>query len=145
MAKARTVVDRRPDRVYVGPCNGAGFTVRKADAPDQGCGFELFAKADAANVACQRCGTVYDVALRRQWMLEASEDYLLTLTEMTRALPGITGGLSVKESTLKTWRSREQLVAKGKRIVGDRVVETYRVGDVIELATRSATRKRRPA
>lgn len=138
----RQIVDRRADRWYVGPCNGEGWTDRDIGVDEHGCGFELYARPGAVEVACRRCGISYDVAQRRAWMLEAAEDYLLPLPEMGRALSGLLG-TDLKAGTMGSWKSRGQLVPHGREMRGGRSVELFRVGDVIDLVARLQDPNRR--
>lgn len=119
-------VDRRPDRVYLGTCGAWVGEDRHEFDVDQ-CPAQLYARPGAAVAICRTCGTRYDVAERRAWMLGSAEDALLTAVDCARALSGLGDAVSV--NTIRQWKHRGRLVAHGHD--GDRPL--YRLGDIIDL------------
>ncbi|MEE6295181.1 hypothetical protein [Georgenia wangjunii] len=127
---ARRTIDRPAERKYAGAC-GALIDDEGLDAI---CDGELYARAGKATVECPRCGTVYDVASRREWMVERIEDALLPAADMSRALSGL--GVGVTSAMVRRWRHRGLLAThqdEGQR------QPLYRVGDVMSLALGSDT------
>lgn len=119
---ARAAVDLAAERVYAGPCDV--------------CGAELYGRLAATVIVCRVCGTEYDVAVRRAWLLEAAADTLLTAAELSRALPGLLDRpLSVK--TVRTWAATGRIVAHGVTATG---FELYRVSEVSALAQETPQR-----
>lgn len=122
---AGKAIDRNADRWFAGPC-------------DQ-CGAVLYGRPHQPKVRCKAagCGAEYDTADRRAVLCEAAQDYLLTIPEMMRALPGLTGqGLS--DATMRTWRHRGRLVSHGTTPLGR---DLFRVGDVLDLVQDAAARR----
>lgn len=128
VAKARRTIDRRPERWFAGPCDGNGYTIRGQGAPEQGCGEWLYARPEARDVKCKACTTVYDVEMRRAWMLEAAEDYLCTAKMLSRFVSRF--GAPVKANTITQWRRRGRLEQRG---VDQNRDPLYRIGDVLSL------------
>lgn len=114
------VVDRLPELWYAGPC--------------EACGAEVYAQPSATIVRCD-CGDTWPAAGRREWLLAAAEDYLLTIPEILGALPNLLG-FELRRQTVHSWVRRSRLKPHGLTANGR---ETYRVGDVLDLA---ATLKR---
>lgn len=120
VAKCRASIDLGPDRWYCGVCSH--------DEDGAICTEELYAAAGRDAVTCRVCGTTHDVADRRTAMLDAAEDTLLTLSEMTRAL-ALTGAQTVTRKQLEGWVRRGRLVRSGN--AGP--VALYRVSDVRDI------------
>lgn len=76
-ARIRYVIDRPADRLYAGTC-GTSF------AEQHICAEPLYAHPGAAVVRCIDCGTVHDVATRREGMLQRLDDRLVTAAEFAR-------------------------------------------------------------
>jgi hypothetical protein len=122
-AAARRCVDRPAERLYAGPCD---------------CGEDLYARIDAAYVVC-RSGEheeppAWPVEARRRWLLESAADVLATATEISRALTRYQQ--PVTQSSLRGYVHRGQLIARGERVEGGRMVMLYRLGDVLDILTR---------
>ena len=118
--ECKRVIDLGPDRWYCGVCSH--------DEGGQVCTEELYVNAGRLDVTCRTCGTTHDVAARRTAMLDAAEDTLLTLTEMTRAL-ALTGAATVTRKQLEGWVRRGRLVRSGN----DGPTALYRVSDVRDI------------
>src|SRR5262249_9174657 len=105
------------------------------------CQTELYAPAGAEAIRCRDCGTDWPVAERRAWLLQHSRDYLLTAAELCRALPHLLGRpLNVK--TVRTWATGGRLTERGRTDDGRPL---YQVGEVTDLALRTAQRHRQPS
>ena len=148
---ARRAIDRKPDLWYAGPCNAAidsadacecschisGAFSRPCDVPG-GCGMghrtdscdaELYAHPGAYNVICRDCGTIYDVAARREWLFDALSDQLFNAAEMGRLMVYL--GWGVRDSTIRGYAKKGLIGAHG---MDARHNPTYRLGDVIDVA-----------
>ena len=126
--QVRAMVDRAPDRVYLGICSAVDED-SGAECPE-----DVYALPTRATVKCRTCGTEHDVEYRREVLRNAVDDQLLTAVELSRALPGLLGAdLSV--NTVRSWAHRKMLTAKGNDAYGRAL---YRVGDVVTLWRRLA-------
>lgn len=122
------MVDRSPDRVYLGICSEVTDGIQ--------CPEDLYALPTRATVRCRTCGTEHHIEARRAILLAAVDDQLATAVEVSRALPGlIREDLNV--NTVRSWAKRRMLSAKGRDSMGRPL---YRIGDVLELWRRSNTR-----
>lgn len=107
---ARRVVDRPMDRRYVGQCSAA--------LEDGGlCDVDLYAHPKRSVVACPGCLAEYDVEQRREVLLAAVHDQVVTPAEAERALPELLGR-PVKASTLRNWIRERRVVPEGYRHAG---------------------------
>lgn len=123
VADARRVVDRPAEKLYAGPCD---------------CGEDLYARLDASYVVC-RAEThdeplAWPVEERRRWLLASAADVLATGTEISRALTRY--AQPVTQSSLRGYVHRGQLVPRGERVEGGRMVMLYRLGDVLDILAR---------
>lgn len=122
--RARRAIDRPADLVYGGPC-------------DQ-CSTDLYVAGNATHFTCPGCGVVYGFEQRREWLLTATENSLLTASEASRALSGLLDR-DLSPNTIRTWARNGRLTAHGD----DHGRPLYRVGDLVHLARTTATRQRR--
>lgn len=122
------VIDRPAERWFAGTCG--------ADTDAGACREGLYVRPGATQLRCRGCGSQWDVAERREWLLAALDDTLATAGDILRGLPSI-AGVDIRSGTLRQWRNREQLQAHGVDMMGR---ELYRVGDVLDLARRAAAR-----
>lgn len=126
-----TLVDRPPDRVYVGPCWHVTNDVE--------CPADLYAQPGAADVTCPVCRWTIGVRERRAWLEAHYEEVELPAADVSRVLATI--GLTVSRSLISVWATRDLLLARGRVNVGGHSRPTYRVGDVKGLAVREAQRR----
>jgi hypothetical protein len=128
VASARRLVDVRPERWYAGPCDG----------PDgQGCGHDLYARPGASHVVCQACGERHETQARRDSLLEAARDHLGTAREVSALCRAMLGQL-VSEDMIRGYVRRGVIAAHGSGVdKRGRTVALYRIGDVIDAATRA--------
>lgn len=132
-------VDRAPGRVYIGPCG--------ADTGNGPCPLDLYGRADPSRpgrldprqsvVRCP-CGAQWNATQRREWLLDRLNESLATAREIASAV-GVIGGLAINEKTIRTWHNRGRISARGRNPAG---VPLHRIGDVVHVATSSATRRR---
>jgi hypothetical protein len=119
------MVDRPAESWYAGRCD---------------CETELYAKPGSSRIFCKGCGQAWDVQARRQWLIEAAKDYLLTATEAADALGA--WGMGVKPERIRKWAERKRLLKRGVTVgLNGRDLPTYRLGDVIDLLAREAQRE----
>lgn len=114
-------VDRRPDRVYSGPCG--------APTDEGPCPGHLYAHAGAAVVACPVCRAGHDVAERREWMTDRARDLLLT-APVALGWARLLLDHAVPSGTWRSWLSRRRFLARDADRVGRPL---YRFGDVVDL------------
>jgi hypothetical protein len=114
---AQRAVDKPLQLVYAGPCDE--------------CTTDLYAHPRKAEVACRGCDAVYDIASRREWLLEQAEGQLLTATEMSRALPGLLQQ-PLTASMIRNYASRGRLT-RHPALPGRPNEPVYRVGEVLDL------------
>jgi uncharacterized Zn finger protein (UPF0148 family) len=112
MAKARVVVDRRPDRWYAGPCGFDG------DGREEACSTELYAEVGEGYIRCPTCGEQWDVAARRRAIAATVAAALTSL------------GQEVPAATVRSWARRGKLKVvdfdeKGRPL--------YRVGEALDI------------
>lgn len=135
-----SAVDRNPERWYAGPCagtraDGGPCVEAVVDYTDDGRPVrstrptELYATPEARVVTCRRCGTAYDVAERRQWLLDVAQDQLAHAELIGRAAPAL--GVDITPAAVRGYADRGRIVAHG---TDQRGRPLYRVGDVIEVA-----------
>ncbi|MFN2496969.1 MAG: hypothetical protein ABR608_13840 [Pseudonocardiaceae bacterium] len=124
--RARRAIDRPPEVAFGGPCNE--------------CGADLYARGTASCFVCPTCGTVYQFEQRRAWLLTATADSLLTASEASRALAGMLGR-PLSANTIRTWATTGRLASHSSH----QGRPLYRVGDLVELARTTPTRRRSPA
>lgn len=119
-------VDRRPDRVYAGPC------------PD--CGADLLGDPGASVITCRCCGGRHEAGERLGAMREALEDQLGSVSWC--AAVATATGVPLSENTVKSWAQRERLAPKGERRspLDTRPHKVYRLGDVLKLAAQRPAR-----
>jgi hypothetical protein len=116
---AVAVVDRRPGRLYGGPCPS--------------CGEDLIGRPGASAMKC-RCGQSVDVGERWGAMREVMRDMLGSAQWCVTASSAL--GAKVTDSAVYMWAQRKQLIPHGERpsLKGGKPVPLYRLGDVMKLA-----------
>ncbi len=126
VTKCKGIIDRRPDKWFAGPCN-------EPDENDVLCGADLYAGSSKGAVACRDCGTTYDVAARRAWLLEAAHDRLADAATLARAISWL-GTEPVNSARVRKWAERGRITAKGH----EGLKPLYRIGDAIILLAADA-------
>ncbi|GAA0638111.1 hypothetical protein GCM10010174_69940 [Kutzneria viridogrisea] len=135
--QVRHVIDRRPDRRYVGICSE---WIEAANARVR-CGADLYVDEDRPTVTCRECGAVHHVGHRREVLLGALDDQLGTATEVARAFAAY-AGVELTLARIGMWARRGQIVQHRPR-KGERSFR-YRVGDVRRLLDQSSDIARKP-
>lgn len=120
---ARRAVDRPAVLPYAGRCHG--------------CGDHLYARMDRPHVICRACGHAHDTETLRQSLLDAVEHRNLSAAELAQSLPALLGA-PLPLATVKTWIARGHLFRAGRDETGR---ATYRIRDVVTLATSRPTRR----
>lgn len=125
------IVDRPRDRWYAGPCWAELDDVDAEDAGGESkrCMVELYAAPGAKTVRCRDCGSEYDAAARKDWLLREARDALVHAELMARALTAL-GIEDVTPARVRGMARHGRLMAKGTNQAGD---PTYRVGDVLDV------------
>lgn len=121
-------IDRPETRYYAGPCH---HEWQDPERPGEWvlCGRVLWARIDQDTITCTGCGTRYETAARRDWLLRSAEDTTAPAPVIASALT-IMLRRRVSASTLRSWAHRGQL----QRTNPDTdTAPTYRVGDVLTL------------
>jgi hypothetical protein len=125
-------VDLPRERLFAGPCG----------AEDEGgtCESELYAVPGVETVTCRACGTEYDLAQRRSFLLAAAENVLAHAELIGQAVTSL--GQPVKSDRIRQWAHRGRLVPHG---IDHAKRPTYRIGDVLDLLAEDAEREARKA
>lgn len=134
--KARTVIDSRSVRIYVGPCGAVD--------PDDGyvCTVDLWADSAYAMTRCLFCGHSWPsmdrwekyVAGVRVQRLEEVARKNLGPRPMATVLSAL--GVPIDESTIRKYARLGKLIPSG---LDDRGRKTFRAADVLNLVTASAS------
>lgn len=134
------VIDRPGEQRFCGPCGEEG---------DYGvCEEPLYAPARADQMTCRACGSEHDLDARREYLLMAAREQLITAAEASRALPGLLGE-EITASAIRGYAHRGAItqyppapnVPKGPN--GKRP-PLYKVGQIVDavLAAQEAKRKK---
>lgn len=134
VAKARHVIDRPEDRVYLGPCKTAGCVELGSDRKPRPT--SLYALPDETTVSCWQCRVDYDVEERRSELLAAAADRLASATECARALTSL--GEPCTPERIRKWAERGRLVPHG---LDPEKHPLYRIADVQELLVSAQIRR----
>lgn len=129
MDDARRTIDSPAARSFAGPCGES-----TEDGP---CPADLYAPTHSVVVTCPDCGAVHDMGARREWLLAAAQDQLVTAGEASRALPGLLGE-PVTASMIRGYVHRGRLTQHPPRADAARDARgvrppTYRLGDIVEV------------
>ena len=112
----RRMVDRPAERWFAGPCDT--------------CKRDLYAKTGKPSVTCDECAVVYDLAARREWLLDQAQEKLLTAAELSRAVSWL-GSEPLTAARIWKWAQRGRITARGHITVRGKLDPIYLVGDVI--------------
>jgi hypothetical protein len=128
--------DRAPDRAYAGPCDGLGSVVVDTELPEP-CGYDLLADPEWVTVRCRTCGHEYDVALRRQWMLDDLREFLGSAEWVSTAVASC--GVKVPAATIRQWKKRGKIQPRDWTVgLTGQPQPLYLVADVIAVAAGQA-------
>lgn len=114
------VVDRPMTRWYAGPCTGS-----TEDGP---CDAELYAAPKAETFTCRDCGTAYDVAERRSWLLDEAREAFAHAELIATALTSL--GQPLTSAMVRSYAHRCQIFPRTVDLLGRPL---YRVGDVMDV------------
>lgn len=132
-ARIRYVIDRPADRLYAGTCGTAFAEQHHCDEP-------LYAHPGSPVVRCADCGTVHDVAKRREAMLKRLDDRLVTAAEFAGLATYLIQDMGrSREQTRKLvnqWHKRGLLERKNH--AGDPL---FRFADAIAVLARDQARR----
>lgn len=158
----RSAIDRRPERLYAGPCN-AQLSVT-VDVDEHGaieilekpsrCTFGLYRKWGEDVITCDGydptsriqlplgCGATHTVDERRDFLLASVEDHLLPLRVVWESLYVLLPDSDVTWETARKWPRRQRNVPPRltARTLTDHGVELFRGGDILDLARDEAPR-----
>jgi hypothetical protein len=119
---ATEVIDRPPERRFVGWCPGDD------GAP---CGAALYAPTGHAIIRCARCGATWDVEASRAALFAAADDVIADGATLARAC-------GIPLPTMRSWRRRGHLLQAtdphGRPMCDGRGRPLYRLADVRRLA-----------
>lgn len=136
----RRRIDRPADLAYAGPCgaddikatvDGDTITLERV-----ACGTDLYAKLGAETTKCPSCGTEYDVAERKAWLLASVADYAATTTEIANALTSL--AQPVTPSMIRQMVYRREVYRHGETADG---AALYVIGDVLAVLTARRVRE----
>ncbi|MGZ4517274.1 MAG: hypothetical protein ACXVXN_05030 [Mycobacteriaceae bacterium] len=138
---ARRVIDRIPERLYVGPCDPSGEHHSSEEWPEDlagPCRTDLYAHVGAKFATCPRCTLSWHVADRREYLLDQAQDSLVTAGELSQFL--VIFGEAIRRKRVYQWEERGIVVSHGVNANGDRL---YRVSEVAEALTRMTTTRKK--
>jgi hypothetical protein len=158
----RSAIDRRPERLYAGPCNAnLSFTIdvddqdniQILDKPSR-CSRGLYRKWGDEVITCDGydptariqlplgCGATHTAAERRDFLLASVEDHLLPLRVVWESLYVLLPDADVTWETARKWPRRQRNVPPrlNARAITDQGDELYRGGDILDLARDDAPR-----
>ncbi|MEV6897475.1 hypothetical protein [Amycolatopsis sp. NPDC051372] len=149
--RGKRIVSGPVDRVYLGICSADLHLGDDENGdPIALCQRDLYGLANRAYVVCPDCGVEWEMQARRDHMLEAMREQLLTATELSRALPNYLDRPDDKPVTaamIRGYAKRGRLVAHGESAAseddlmdgveqlrrGRAYAPRYRVGDLLDL------------
>jgi hypothetical protein len=126
------LIDRPADKVYLGPCRTA------VEGSPLSCWADVYARPGAAFGVCRECDTRHDVAKSREWLLRALRERLARPVEIAGVLRGF-GNASVGYSTIARYAEQKLITAHGQDGHGR---DLYRIGEVLDLHARLASRRK---
>lgn len=124
VAEWRAVIDRHEDRVFAGRCDE--------------CNTEMYTRPNVDVTRCPGCEKEFDTAGQLRWVLDQIRETLWPI-DTVRTFAQKQLDFRINTATVRSWRHRGQLVARGLDIHGR---ELYRVGDYLDLATALERRQR---
>lgn len=115
VAHCRLLIDRRPEREYVGPCE---------------CGRDLYRRPGAPTVKCRHCEVETDPEAMLTWMRDQVADRLVTAMEGAGLLSKF--GLPTTPRIIYGWVERKRLTPHS----GDGKTRLYLFADLLDLAAK---------
>ncbi|HEV7651355.1 MAG TPA: hypothetical protein VGP26_24660 [Actinophytocola sp.] len=133
--RIRTMIDRPPDKVYLGICSAR---LQQVSAREWLlCPVDIYAERDKQVVQCPKCGTTHDAAWRRDRMLLKVDGQLATATDASRALSAY--DCPVTASQIRKWAFRQKLTPHPPHPDDPRCYPRYRIGDIRTLLAEAAS------
>lgn len=132
--RLRRLVDIPAPRWYAGRCDTPDLTGNT-------CGAELYATTDTGTIDCPGCGWGYDIATRRDTLLEQAADHKVTVTTAVAALLAWTdydGNSHTLTTHIRGWHQAGRLITYHGLTETDTL---YRLGDIQELLIEHAQRQ----
>ena len=121
VATCHRMVDRPPEREYVGPCAM--------------CARDLYCRPGDKSGACRQCGAEWTFLERGEWMKAQMAGRLVTAREASTMLGRL--NLPTAQGTIDKWRERKRIAERGHNTQGHRL---YQWDELRALAeTRPAT------
>jgi hypothetical protein len=135
VSEAWRIIDRAPDRVYVGPC---WESVLDEYDNTVTCTQSLYARPGVEEVRCRTCAAVHSIADRRAWLIDQAADLVVTAREAARYVTKV-GNLEVTEANIRNWVGR----GKVKLRPGLSTQRQFELGALLDyIATRHANSQR---
>lgn len=141
--KARDIIDRPPDRIGFGMCESE--VDPRTGHPQDRCTEYLYARPGAREIRCRRCGSVFDVASRKDWMLTYVRGMVGTASEVSIYLRMV--GITVSGDAIRALHNRSRLTSAGtgpSRSRNGEDVTLFRFSDVIDAMSQRYQRKPKP-
>ena len=107
VAHCYRLVDRPPEREYVGPCAG--------------CTRDLYCRPGEPKGECRHCGRPWDNEERWTWMQAQMTGRLVTAREGATLLSRV--GLATQQGTIDKWRERKRITERGHNTQGHRLYQ----------------------
>ena len=121
--RARVTVDRPPDLVTYGVCGNS-------DNDRPACPEYLYALPKDVEVKCRRCKTIYDLKVRKAWMLTYVADMFGTTSEVSTYLR--LAGIKISGDAVRALARRDRIKQVGMApSASGKAVPLYRFSDVI--------------
>lgn len=127
----RSAIDSRGERQFIGPCGAE-------PEPGQQCEADVYARPGAAFTTCSACGTQFDVAARRDWLLDLARDRLEPASVIATIVQSWTP-YTITSAAVRKWIERSRLQAAGTDPATGRTL--YPVSRALHLAEVAARRK----
>lgn len=127
--QADLATDAQPGNVFGGRCTAMTVTVSGQTItvnPSATCGGDVWAKPEASEGYCVRCGTVYDMAESRRRMTDALRDQWRTPPVIASALSAL--GHEISLERLENWIARDKATHKAGRLRRDGLALILQVG-----------------
>jgi hypothetical protein len=132
---ALLVINTDPDEQTYGVCGA------ELDGGTE-CGTYLYGAADATWVRCRTCHEQHDTGKRRDWMRRRMETLYLRAATLSRLLSILLPDRPTSDNNIRSWYALGRPI---NTMLDEQGVITYRVGDVIDVATSTGVRNRKKA
>jgi len=115
-------IDRSVPLIFAGSCS----TCKTVEPDGTVLKVHLYARLGANTVRCHKCGSEYDMAARRDQMLDDAWGMLFNAA--TSALAAASFGYETKVERIWKWKERGLITPRGVDVNG---YPTYRLGDIL--------------